>query len=120
MFCFIYYITNILNKPRKMDQQREEQLLLLLSDAHIIITKKEMIELFCLRDIRMGLDKQEQIKWALEKLSSCIQYDSYYKLINDKERRLQYEMRYTKYIDTDCLEEFYNDCTLQELYYLGY
>lgn len=68
----------------------------------------ELVELYYLRDLDLGLDPNEQIKWGINKLRNG--YGPYKPLRNEL----------LILINSSDNLQFYKECTFDELMYLGY
>ena len=77
-----------------------------LFESDILIDVEDIAELYYLRDLNLKLDFNDQIKWALKKLE------------NISKKPLRKDLLI--FIESDDVYEFYKNCTLDELYCLGY
>ena len=69
--------------------------------------KAELVELYYLRDIQMGLDAKWQIQWAIDKLQRSGRFG------NVQAELAVFDGTYDNL-------QFYEACTFEELMYLGY
>lgn len=89
-----------------MDVIVSRQLELLNIIDNTVYTHENIVELYYLRDIEMGLNPNDQIEWALQKLDNSFRHPSRFELV--------------VFQDSSDILNFYKTCTLEELLFLGY
>lgn len=75
--------------------------------------------IYYLRDLQMNLDPKVMIVYSLKKLGY---YNAEMSINNDAyaNYKLARRIALSKYLNTLDIRSFYNDCTAEELEYLGY